>query len=685
MFFSHHSFSRVCFDQTLRLRLYKFRIYVCNNSDCVLFFIMADSQDISEHSDVRVNDAGSDSGLLDEHNEASREGVSAGGRKRACRPENWKQSVRKKRRNEGKSYYSDIAKKQVEERKIGPPCRDGCFDKVTMPVIEALFKEFWGIGNYDAQTAYLQKLMAPMPVKRRRKPADETKRTCTIVYTVMYGATEHQVCRAGFLSIFGIGKKRASVALSKVTMGKTTVADQRGRKPTATKIVGAKAELVRKHIEMLPALSSHYSRATSKRLYLDSNLTTVKLYDMYCEFMDSEHPDVDKVSFNYYSTVFRSEYNIAFSPPVVDSCNICDLMKSSIINCQQQGGAPEVLQGIERDLKAHVDLAETGRKLLDEFNDDSENIMAICFDLQQTLPTPKLSTNVAYYKRKLWTYNFCVNNLQTGRSSMYLWDEVTAKRGSSEIMSCINHYIDLHHKENQTKLILFSDNCGGQNKNINVILGCLRLVHMKKFFRIEHFFLVPGHSYMPCDRHFGSIERRLKRETTIPGKPEYMKLIKGAVKKGFDVVDVQQSDILELESLQSHITKRTSKATSLQSARVIVYDVSFAEGYALKVGYDMNNTADEHRVRLMKGKGKYSRKVFDLSAVPLSRKYHSPIPLAPEKTKDLKDLIPYIAPMEAQAYLRSVVNSQSNASATPDDDALADEVNSYERTLDYHN
>ena len=116
-----------------------------------------------------------------------------------------------------------------------------------------------------------------------------------------------------------------------------------------------------------------------------------------------------------------------------------------------------------------------------------------------------------------------------------------------------------------------------------------------------------------------------------------------------------------------------------------MYDTNFAEGYALKVGYDMNDTADEHRVRLMKGKGKYSRKVFDLSAVPLRRKYHSPIPLAPEKTKDLKDLIPYIAPMEAQAYLRSVVNSQSNASATPDDDALADEVNSYERTLDYHN
>lgn len=648
---------------------------------------MADSQDISERSDVHISNADSDFEVLDELNDAPREGGSGCGRKRKRRPENWKQSIRKKMRNEGKAYYSDVAKKQIEERKIGPPCRDRCFDKVTMPVIEALFKEFWDIGNYDGQTAYLQKLMAPMPVKRRRKPADETKRSCTVMYTVMYGSTEHQVCKAGFLSIFGIGKKRASVALSKVTMGKTTVPDQRGRKPTASKIVGEKAELVRKHIQMLPAMSSHYSRATSKRLYLDSNLSTVKLYDLYCAFMNSDHPNVEKVLFNYYSTVFRNEYNIAFAAPVVDSCNICDKLNSRITNSKQLGAPPEVVEAIDRDLKAHVDLAETGRKLLDDFNDDNEDIMALCFDLQQTLPTPKLSTNVAYYKRKLWTYNFCIHNLQTRRSSMYIWDEVTAKRGSSEIMSCLNHYIDHHHKENHTKLILFSDNCGGQNKNINVILGCLRLLHMKKFVRIEHFFLVPGHSYMPCDRHFGNIERRLKRETTIPGKPDYIELIKGAIKKGFDVVDVQQKDIFELEALQSHITNCKSKTASLQSARVIVYDASFAEGFALKVSYNVNDTADEHRVRLMKGRAKYSSKVFDLSAVPLTRKYHSPIPLAPKKTKDLRDLIPYIAPLAAQAYLRSVVDSQASASATADDDDdLPDgDVNSFERTLDYHN
>ena len=188
---------------------------------------------------------------------------------------------------------------------------------------------------------------------------------------------------------------------------------------------------------------------------------------------------------------------------------------------------------------------------------------------------------------------------------------------------------------------------------------------------------------MPCDGHFGNIERRLRRETTITGKPEYIRLIKSAVKKGFDVVDVQQKDVLDFGALQSYITKRSSKTTTLQSARVIVYDASFPEGYTLKEGYDVMDTSDEHRVRLMKGRGKYSRKAFDLSAVPLMPKYNSPIPLAPEKTKDLKDLIPYIAPMEAQAYLKSVVDSQSRASATDVQDTHDVDVDSLDNLLDY--
>jgi hypothetical protein len=39
----------------------------------------------------------------------------------------------------------------------------------------------------------------------------------------------------------------------------------------------------------------------------------------------------------------------------------------------------------------------------------------ICFDLQKTLPTPVLTCSKVYYLRQLWTYNFCIYDLASGR------------------------------------------------------------------------------------------------------------------------------------------------------------------------------------------------------------------------------------------------------------------------------
>ena len=241
----------------------------------------------------------------------------------------------------------------------------------------------------------------------------------TIAYTVMYGDKETKVCKKGFVAIFGISEKRARVALCKMTLGKTTTLDQRGKQSTVTKFIGDKADLVRVHIRMLPTMTSHYSRAKSQnRVYMDSNLSIVKLYDMFVSFMKQDHPDVEIVSFNYYSKVFRTEFNIGFAPPKIDSCNACDLFVASLSNAKQLGMFQEALDEIRRNMEWHKELGRQGRSLIDDFHDDSDDIMVLCFDLEQTLPTPKLSASVAYYKRKLWTYNFCIYNLQTRKSTM---------------------------------------------------------------------------------------------------------------------------------------------------------------------------------------------------------------------------------------------------------------------------
>ena len=90
---------------------------------------------------------------------------------------------------------------------------------------------------------------------------------------------------------------------------------------------------------------------------MDSNLSVQKLYDMYEEWMKNEHPDVDLESFNYYVTVFRTEFNIGFAPPKIDTCSAGDVFNTSLKNLQQQGASEEVLSAMQWDFDGHRDLA----------------------------------------------------------------------------------------------------------------------------------------------------------------------------------------------------------------------------------------------------------------------------------------------------------------------------------------
>lgn len=239
-------------------------------------------------------------------------------RKRVKRPEKWAQNVAKQLRNRGQAYTSVFTKKQVSARTIGKPCKDGCFDKVKRRVIEILFKEFWEIGNFDLQNAYIQKLVRPKEIKRRRKPKNPNApgpiRSCSYEYTVIYSNTTYQVCKQGFLSIFGLKKARVETAMRKVTTTSAPTTDQRGKHNKRRMIVGVMAELVREHIKSIPIVSSHYNRR-----YLDSSLNVNKLYGMYCQWMSTDHPDESKVKESYYRHIFNTEFSLFFQPTKADN------------------------------------------------------------------------------------------------------------------------------------------------------------------------------------------------------------------------------------------------------------------------------------------------------------------------------------------------------------------------------
>ena len=228
-------------------------------------------------------------------------------------------------------------------------------------------------------------------------------------------------------------------------------------------------------------------------------------------------------------------------PPRADTCNECDKYKAEMKNFRRSNDRSEerlkAISDMKSKNKVHLRRSKVPHTWRKEYRKCTDpGVACITVDLQKTLPTPKINTCLQYYKRKLWTYNLCIHDVKTGHASMYLWDESIAKRGSVEIASCMLHYIENEIKPEVTKLVVFSDNCGGQNKNWTLMCMYLRQIHANRFTRVEHIFMVAGHSYLPCDRDFGHIDRFI-RNKEMYNKDHYARSIRLArATKPFTVV-----------------------------------------------------------------------------------------------------------------------------------------------------
>ncbi|XP_050508545.1 uncharacterized protein LOC126885834 [Diabrotica virgifera virgifera] len=101
---------------------------------------------------------------------------------------------------------------------------------------------------------------------------------------------------------------------------------------------------------------------------------------------------------------------------------------------------------------------------------NEENLEVLTFDLEKTLPLPRIPTNIVFYKRQLWLYNCGIHSGKTGRGYCYVWAEGTAGKGPQEVASVLLKYLQEKLTPQITELILWSHSCGGQNRNIKIVM-----------------------------------------------------------------------------------------------------------------------------------------------------------------------------------------------------------------------
>ncbi|POM76748.1 Hypothetical protein PHPALM_5979 [Phytophthora palmivora] len=173
--------------------------------------------------------------------------------------------------------------------------------------------------------------------------------------------------------------------------------------------------------------------------------------------------------------------------------NVCDLC--TIYQSRMRRGAPA--EQVE-ELGQHT---ESARRIRREYkknkaavhaSDGSSNDVAvIVMDFSQNLAIPSVTiTPSQWYFCSLLAVNiFGIFYENEGAQMNYVYDEFVSKK----------------------HLIVYADNCSGQNKNNHVIKYFLAQVQMGVFERIDYKFYVKGHTKNSCDRGFGHIRRHVGR------------------------------------------------------------------------------------------------------------------------------------------------------------------------------
>ncbi|XP_067646248.1 uncharacterized protein [Eurosta solidaginis] len=419
-----------------------------------------------------------------------------------------------------------------------------------------------------------------------------------------------------------------------------------------------KVNFVRNFINSLPSYESRFGRSSTKKKYLKEGLNLKKVYDEYsCRWKietSSRQPEEQKpVSRPFFSGILKNEFNLTFKHSSSGKCMTCNEFNLML---KKENLTENERNSIWEDQKLHNQLAQQIQK---EFLEDikkaklEDKTVVIVFDLQKALETPSFSSNIAFDKRQLWTYNLCIVNEVDGHDKvyMYVWSENMASRGADEIASCIIKHFRMHLLGDMKHIILYSNSCGGLNRSLKITLLIKHFLANSDIDLIEQKFFLSGHNYNMCDKQFLIIERIAEMYQCIETPDKWIDIIRIAKQTHpqFTVTKMEICDFISAEELNKLIINvkkylNNEKIRKIQNHRAHPMTIFAFDDFKVmkKIEINRNNVSDD---------------ALKLASTPLLFPLGRPISDA--KFSDLMKLMEFIGPEHRQFY----ENLQKDANA----------------------
>lgn len=610
-------------------------------------------------------------------------------RKRVRNEAEWKANIRKRRRNNGSDYVTrkgaEVRRKTIDDKVCG--CKKQCNRIIPFTTRQQIFSKFWKLGDWSAQNAYIVGLVKLNEIKRRDKrdrrprsgiegPRIQKKRNITREFNLPTSTgMSNIVCKEFFLGTFQISNGRLNRALQSAASHNGPQADQRGRKEPKNKTPNNLIEDITNFITSFPKYESHYCRENGQsvptgKMYFAPGLKTANLYRLYVE--DCVSNARQSVSEQIFRKILKKDFRISFHQPLKDTCKTCDQYKVQIPAAlasqdNQKAGA------LKEERDRHHEKAEQVKEEIKK-DKNKANTKVICFDLQKTLPTPVLTTNVVYYKRQLWTYNLGIHDENDNTAHMCMWHEGQASRGPNEVGSCILKYI----KENDMpeNIIAYSDSCGGQNRNIKMCLFWLHVVadDTNNLQVCDQKFFVPGHSYMSCDRDFGIIEQQKPSHPYIFLPDDWIKLVERASKK-FTVCKMSSNDIVHVEEIMKSIVHRKVDVNGekVEWLKIQWLRIRKDAPFQIFFKYCLDESAPFRCLDIAKRSPRENRLSLTSMSGPLPQQYPNGHPIKTAKYNDLQSLFPFIPMVHHEFYVNLLRDGSRAADNNTDNDIVQTE------------
>lgn len=440
----------------------------------------------------------------------------------------------------------------------------------------------------DTTISHLLQVYTPTR-KRSRNLQNEKHHSMSIKYKIWTSSTKKDVCQKMFLSVFGVSQRRVQNIAKKMKSG-VGIVENRGGDHRSYKTTSKKLKVI-EFIRNLKGTESHYGRAKSRRIYLQSELNISKLAKAYNNSVGPSY----QVNYKFFSRIFNTQFNIGFGSPASDVCGFCVRHQRQIHLCQD----PQEKMKLMTNLRVHRLRSKQFHKMMKEESNES---LSFCFDLQQVQVLPKVPIGDAFYAQQISFYSFCVCDISSKTPIFYCWIETQAGRGSIEVGSALFDFLSkMEFPDHVKELRLYSDGCGGQNKNSHI-------VHMLMIWLQRHApltlqsiricFPVRGHSYLPADRVFGRAEKLIRAQSMIKSPEKYWELYSeiGEVRK----LGVEWTTIYNFKEALTSL----KKVVGISEAKRILIKRSKNGGVTMKTEQYYRNDDESKKYETLLKKGK---------------------------------------------------------------------------------